>query len=334
MHTDADELLAAAKAGRAEAFEQLVAPLRRELEVHCYRMVGSVHDAEDLVQESLLRAWRGLDGFDGRGPIRPWLYRIATNRCLTLLERRGRRELPTDLSPGAAEVAERSWLEPYPDGRLDSPAHSAEQRYVLRESVELAFVAALQHLPARQRAVLVMCEVLGFSAREAAGALETTVATVTSALQRARRAVAGRFDHGTSQQAALRTLGDDGVRGLAERYAAAWEAGDVDAIVGMLADDARYAMPPEPAWFQGPAAIRQFLAGPLSSRWRFVPARANGQIAFGTYRWDGEADRWVAGGLDLLAVRGEQVAEVVSFLDRDLFPAFGLPVELDEPAPR
>jgi RNA polymerase sigma-70 factor (TIGR02960 family) len=324
------DLLEAARAGDAGAFDQLVGPLRGELEAHCYRMVGSVHDAEDLVQETLLRAWRALDRFDGRWPVRPWLYKIATNRSLTLIERRGRRELPTDLGPGAAEVAERAWLEPYPDGRLESPGQSPEQRFAARESIELAFVAALQHLPAGPRAALLLCEVLAFSAREAADLLDTTVPAVTSALQRARRALR---DRAASQQATHRELGEAGVRALAERYVAAWEAGDVDTIVAMLAHDARFAMPPEPAWFAGRAAIREFLVtGPLTDRWRFRPAAANGQLAFATYLWDGSA--WAAGGLDVLTLRGDRIAEVVSFLDRAVFTAFGLPIVLDEPAPR
>jgi RNA polymerase sigma-70 factor (ECF subfamily) len=283
-------------------------------------MVGSLHDAEDLVQESLLRAWKGLGGFDGRGLIRPWLYAIATNRCLTLLSGRRRRELPTDLEPGG----EPTWLEPYPDERLDrgSETRSPEAAYVAREGVELAFVAALQRLPARQRAVLLLCDVLGFSARETAAALEVTTATVTSALQRARQ----RAWRTRSQQAELVALGDDGVRALAARYTAAWESGDVDAIVSMLAEDARYSMPPLPEWYEGRDAIRAFLAGPLAERWRFRPARANGQLAFATYAWDGSV--WVPCGLDLLALRDGQVAEVVSFLDPRFYRDFGLPMSL------
>jgi RNA polymerase sigma-70 factor (TIGR02960 family) len=324
------DLLAAAQAGDAGAFDRLVGPLRGELEAHCYRMVGSVHDAEDLVQETLLRAWNALDRFDGRGPVRPWLYKIATNRSLTLIERRGRRELPTDLGPGAAEAAERAWLEPYPDHRLESAGQTPEQRFAVRESVELAFVAALQQLPPGPRAALLLCEVLAFSAREAADLLDMTVPAVTSALQRARRALR---DGAASQQATVRELGDADLRALAERYATAWEAGDVDTIVAMLADDARFAMPPQTAWYAGRPAIREFLVdGPLASRWRFRPARANGQLAFATYLWDGTA--WVAGGLDVLALRGDRIAEVVSFLDRAVFTAFGLPLILDEPPPR
>jgi RNA polymerase sigma-70 factor, ECF subfamily len=306
--------LAAARAGDEAAFERLVGPYRGELVAHCYRMVGSVQDAEDLVQDSLVRAWRGLDRFDGRGPIRPWLYRIATNRALTLLSGRPRRELPTDLTAGDEPV----WLEPWPD---------PSQAYESREGVELAFVAALQHLPARQRAVLLLCEVLAFPARDVAAMLDTTTASVTSALQRARRAVGDGLGADVVPQPAP---DDPEVRALAARYAAAWEAGDVDAIVAMLAADARYAMPPLPEWYAGRDAIRGFLAtGPLVDRWRFVPTRANGQLAFGTYLWADGAWRW--GGLDVLTLRGGEVAEVVSFLDGKYAEMFGLPMILAAP---
>jgi len=298
--------LAAARAGDETAFGRLMAPYRAELEAHCYRMVGSVHDAEDLVQETLIRAWRGLAGFDGRA-LRPWLYRIATNRCLTLLAGRRRRELPTEVG----EEAEPLWLEPYPDARLDP-----EPAAVARETLELAFVAALQRLPARPRAALLLCDVLRFPAREAAAVLDTSVASVTSALQRARRTLEGTERTDPPH--------DPATRALADRYAAAWEAGDADAIVSLLAEDARYSMPPLPEWYAGRPAIRAFLAEPMRYRWQFRPVRANGQVAYGTYRLVG--GEWTAGGLDVLAVRHGRVAEVVAFLDPGLFPRFGLPM--------
>jgi RNA polymerase sigma-70 factor (TIGR02960 family) len=312
--TSAAGLLEAARAGDDGAFAALVAPHRAELQAHCYRMLGSLHDAEDAVQETLVRAWRGVRSLDDRGFIRAWLFKIATNRCLTAMERRGRRELPVDVSPGTP-VTEISWLEPYPAG-------SPESEYLARESVELAFVAALQRLSPIQRAALILREVLGFSASEVAEQLDTSAASVNSALQRARRTVDSPAE---SQQTILRDLGDDAVADLVARWADAWQAGDVDAIVTMLADDARYSMPPLPEWYRGHDAIRAFLVGgPLQSRWRFAPTTANGQLAFGTYLWDAAAGHFVPGGLDVLTIRGGHVGEVTAFLDAE-FTRFGLP---------
>jgi RNA polymerase sigma-70 factor (TIGR02960 family) len=307
-------LLAAARSGDASAFEQLVAPYRGELQAYCYRMLGSLHDAEDAVQESLVRAWRSVGNFDERGYVRAWLYKIATNRCLTAIGQRGRRELPAGIAPGTA-TAEISWLEPYPDT-------SPEAQYIARESVELAFVAALQHLSARQRAALILREVLGFSAAEVAGQLGTSTASVNSALQRARQVI---DSTAPTQQTVLRELGDATVSDLVTRWADAWHARDIEAIVAMLADDTRYSMPPLPQWYRGKDEIRAFLlGGPLQSRWRFVAATANGQPAFGTYLWDEAAGAYVPGGLDVLTLRGQCVAEITAFLDTDL-TRFGLP---------
>jgi RNA polymerase sigma-70 factor (TIGR02960 family) len=300
-----------------EAFERLVAPHRDELLAHCYRMLGSLQDAEDAVQESLLRAWRSLGKLDDRGLLRAWLYRIATNRCLSAIEQRGRRALPMDLDADATG-GEIQWLEPY-------PGSSPETTYLARESIEVAFVAALQHLSAGQRAALILREVLGFSAAEVAGLLETSTAAVNSALQRARRALSG---IGPSQRDVLEGIGTSGVEAIAARWVAAWENGDVDAIVTMLADDARYSMPPLPQWYRGTGQIRAFLTGgPLLSRWRFLPTTANGQLAFGTYLWDDASGSFVPGGLDVLRLQGDHVAEIVAFLDADL-TRFGLPPRL------
>jgi RNA polymerase sigma-70 factor (TIGR02960 family) len=246
-----------------------------------------VHDADDVVQESLLRAWRSIAGFDGRRSVRPWPYRIATNRCLTAIASRRRRELPTDLSPGTVPTREPAWwLEPCPDARLGLDALRPEARVVARERVELAFVAALQQLSALQRAVLVLRAALGFSAGEVAGLLETTVASVNSALQRAR-AVVGERTPSRSQRQELAGLGAQ-VRWIAARYADAWESSDVEGIVAMLAQDVRLAMPTL-GWYQGPDAVRAVLAcGPITHRWRLPPTWANGQLAFGCYRWHEE----------------------------------------------
>jgi RNA polymerase sigma-70 factor, ECF subfamily len=249
-------------------------------------MLGSVHDADDALQDALLRAWRGLAKFERRSSFRSWLYRITTNSCLDLISRRPKRVLPIDHGPAAdpgddlgEPLIESVWVEPYPDERLglEDGYSSPEARYERRESVELAFIVALQHLPATQRAVLILRDVLGFSAREAAETLETTVASVNGALQRARKAAAERLP-GQSQQVALRGLDDDGLGKLVRRYIDAWEQGDVDAILAMLAEDATFTMPPLPTWYRGHDAIALFLTRyALRDRWRLVPARANGQ---------------------------------------------------------
>jgi len=344
-------LIAAARAGEDDAFRLLVEPLRARLHAHCYRMLGSSHDAEDALQEALVRAWRGLDGFDGRSALGSWLYRIATNTCLNAIKKRPKRVLPIDCGRPSADphdaaaepLLESVWIEPYADGQLvpASPAGRHEQR----ESVELAFVAALQHLSAHQRAALLLTEVLGFSAREAADALQTTVASVNSALQRARRRLGERLP-AESQQATLRSLGDERVAAIVGRYMQAMEQGDVGALVALLAEDASWTMPPQPAWFRGRAAIAGFLAeNPLRYfRWRQLPARANGQPAVGSYSWSDERGSYVAHSLDVLALRGAEIASVTSFLDvtrrgvaapglssfvaSGFFERFGLPSEL------
>jgi RNA polymerase sigma-70 factor, ECF subfamily len=321
------ELLEAARGGDEDAFRRLVEPYRGELHAHAYRMLGSLHDAEDALQEALLRAWRGLARFEGRSSMRSWLYTIATNTSLTLIERRPKRVLPIDYGPSVdphdglgLPPGESPWLEPYPDDNLglDAGPAAPEARYELRESVELAFVAALQHLPPNQRAVLILREVLGFSAREVAESLDTTVASVNSALQRARQTVDERLPE-QSQQTTLRALGDERIREVVEGYMDAMERGDVDAVVSMLAEDAAWSMPPLPAWFAGREALTGFLMrGPLSGdwRWRHLPARANGQLAVGSYCWYEEDGAYHPFALDVLTLEGTEIKAITSFITR------------------
>jgi RNA polymerase sigma-70 factor, ECF subfamily len=331
------ELLDAARGGDEGAFRQLVEPHRKELHAHCYRMLASMDDAEDSVQDTLLRAWRGLAGFEGRSSLRTWLYAIATNTCLDMIARREKRVLPSDYGPAADPDDEReqpriesAFVEPYPDDALDLEAGFAapDARYERRETVELAFIAALQHLPPRQRAVLILRDVLGFSGREVAESLGTTVGSVSAALHRARRAVEERLPD-ESQQATLRALGDRGVREVVERYMDAWERGDVDAIVAMLVEDAEFAMPPIALWYRGRDAIAAFLIKwALKDEWRFLPVRANGQVAFGTYSWDAERGSYVAAGVDVVTLRSARVEAITAFVEPELLSSFGLPREL------
>ncbi len=308
-----------------EEFRRRVEPHRAELHAHCYRMLGSVDDADDALQDALLRAWRGLGRFEDRSSLRTWLYRIATNAALDLIGHRPQRVLPLDHSPAAdpadgfpEPIVERIWIEPYPD---------AELGYEQRESVELAFVAAVQRLPGTQRAVLLLRDVLGFKAREVAETLDTSVQAVNSALARARRALDEQLPE-RSQQETLRTLGDRAVRDLVARYMAALDRGDVPAIVGLLAQDATWSMPPLAAWYRGHEAIVGFLGlGPTRVRWRHLPAHANGQPAAACYLWDGE--RFVAEVLDVLTLDGDRITAVTAFIDRDCFARFGLPDVLE-----
>jgi RNA polymerase sigma-70 factor (ECF subfamily) len=321
------ELIEAARAGGEDAFRRLVEPLQGELHAHCYRMLGSVHDAEDAIQEALLRAWRGLPRFEGRSSLRSWLYKIATNTCLDVVARRPKRVLPIDYAPAAdphqgpgEPIVESVWVEPYADERLGlQDGYAApEARYEQREGVELAFIAALQHLPPNQRTVLILREVLGYSAKEVADTLDTTVASVNSALQRARASVEERLPE-QSQQATLRALGDDGLREVVDRYVDAWDRGDVDGVVAMLTEDATFSMPPLQTWFGGREAIRIFLAGwPLSGlwRWRHLFVRANGQPALAFYAWDPERETYLPFALNVLTLRGDRISDVTAFIAR------------------
>jgi RNA polymerase sigma-70 factor (ECF subfamily) len=324
-------LLDAARTGDQRAFHTLVEPHGRELRAHCYRMLGSSHDADDALQDTLVRAWRGLAGFAGRSSLRTWLFTIATNVCLAAIERTPRRPLPVDLGPasdprtGDWADGETVWLEPHPDHLLDDGPTSPAARYERRESVELAFVAAMQALPATQRAVLLLRDVLGMSAKETALALDTTTASVTSALQRSRGTLR-RLLPERSQQATLRALGDRRLQAVVTAYVDAWERGDVDAIVAMLADDATFSMPPYPTWYRGRADIAAFLpGGPLREQWRLVPVRANGQIAFACFLWDAADRCYAAHSLDVVTLDGTRITHITAFLDDSVPSRFGLP---------
>jgi RNA polymerase sigma-70 factor (ECF subfamily) len=339
------ELLEAARRGGEDAYRRLMETHRAELHAHCYRMLGSVHDAEDALQDAMLRAWRGLPGFEGRSSVRSWMYRIATNACLDVVARRPKRVLPIDYGPatdpheGPGEpLVESVWLEPYPDETLglEDGFAAPAARYEQRESVELAFIAALQHLPARQRAALILREVLGFSAREVAESLDTTTASVNSALQRARKAVDEKLP-AQSQQATARALGDERLRVLVERYVDAWERGDVEAVAAMLADDATLTMPPMPTWFRGPDVIVFLTEWAFSGRAygaegnrrvKVVPIRANAQPAFATYSWDPERGSHLPTVLQVLTLRGERIEEITGFVSPAVFARFGLPAAL------
>ena len=332
----------AQEAGRPRIGEGQLEEHRKELTAYCYRMLGSAFEAEDAVQETLVRAWRGLHRFEGRSSLRSWLYRIATNVCLTMLAGSSRRARPMDLSsptPTASAVLgaplpETAWIEPMPDSRmLRDPAEEAETR----ESVRLAFVAALQHLAPRQRAVLILREVLGWRAAEVAELLGTTVASVNSALQRARgtlaatglsepgHAAAGRGSGGLSQEQ----------RGLLERYLRAFEAYDLDSLTALLHEDATLSMPPYALWLRGAGDIRAWMAGQGTgcAGSRLIPVHANGSPAFAQYRPDpaGGHRPWA---LQVVEVSGERITALHAFLDTErLFPLFGLPAHLPGTAP-
>jgi RNA polymerase sigma-70 factor, ECF subfamily len=342
------DLIDAARGGDEQAFGDLVAAHRAELIAHCYRMLGSYHDAEDAVQDALLRAWRALPDFEGRSSVRSWLHAIVTNAAIDIARRRARRELVHSpaVAPGTgpgALIDEPTWLEPFPDQMLGGIEQSPEARYEVRESLELAFVLALQHLPPRQRAVLILREVGGFSAQELADQLGISVPAVNSALQRARAAVQGLLP-ASSQQATLRSLGDHRVRALAERYADAIENGDTDGLMSMLTGDATWSMPPDSTWYAGRPAIADFMRNSVFAQdWRHLATRANGQLAVGCYIFDAERGSYAASVLDVLTLDGDKISAVVGFQTADnmrrsgrdvkfgtsdFFASFGLPEEL------
>jgi RNA polymerase sigma-70 factor (ECF subfamily) len=330
--------LAAAVGGDHEAFRRLTDTYIRELHLHCYRMLGSVHDAEDAMQETLLRAWRHLSTFEGRSSLRAWLYRIATNVCLRQGSRR--QAAPAVLPQALAEAVARSTepeinLSPYPDAWLDElEATSGDPAadYDLRESVQLAFLAAVQLLPPRQRAVLILRDVLGWSADEAAEVLETTTASVNSALNRARvtlaqQRAAGRLPAGRSAPPP-----DEVAQALVRRYVEAWVAVDLGKLVGLLKSDVVMTMPPLPLRYTGREAVAAFLVtipqGGRRDRFRFLPTHANRQPALAVYRRHPGDPTYRAWGLFVLGVDGDSIAEITAFVDASLVPLFGLPAEL------
>lgn len=313
-------LLERARAGDEQAFGELTAPHLRELQLHCYRMLGSLVDAEDQLQETLIAAWRGLDGFAGRSSLRAWLYRIATNRCLNAMRTAKRRRPPEPVPPfdppPPSRLAEATWLQPLPDDWLQA---GPDEQYVARETVELAFVAALQRLPPRQTAVLLLHDVLGYATAEIAQMMDTTTTAIKGALQRAR-AAAGKPPPSRGDSASEREI--------ARRFAAAFTTHDIDGIVELLTDDAWLAMPPAPHEYLGPAAVAAFLR--VSAEWRadratvLVPTLANGQPAFGCYLTDPGETTALATGVLVLTVSGGRISGITRFLDPDLPRRFGL----------
>ncbi|MFE9421969.1 sigma-70 family RNA polymerase sigma factor [Kitasatospora sp. NPDC006697] len=328
--------LARARGGDGAAFTRLVAPLRRELHAHCYRMLGSVHDADDALQEALLRAWRGFERFQGRGSLRSWLYTVATRTCLDAAQARGRRAMPVDLGPSsdravldAAPLGEVAWLGPYPDAELPTGGGPAA-RYEQREAVELAFVAALQHLPGNQRAALLLFDVLGFSAAEIAGIMDTSTTSVNSALARARRVLAEKVP-ARSQQQTLRKIGDARMREVVAAYSSALERGDAEALVALLTADVTWSMPPLASWYRGLAAVMDFAVEVPLTRcpsWRTRAVAVNGQAAVACWVGAGPEELHTGFSVTVLTLREDRICEIVSFLGAEQFERFGLPTSV------
>ena len=334
MNPDQTLQLDAARAGDQEAFAQLIEPYRRQLLAHCYRILGSFEDAEDMLQETFLRVWKHLDSFEGRSSLRAWLYKVATNAALDGLDSRRVRGLPKELyargdptRPLPPPVQEVTWVEPLPDEWIDGqPDMYPEARYEVRESITLAFIAALQKLPGRQRAVLLLCDVMGWSSTEAAEILDMTTAAVNSALQRARETLKQTKRKATSSQL------DKHLSDLLDRYVAAWETADSAALIAVLREDVALTMPPLPVWFGGHADIQAFLDGYLFKsfdpfRVRLVPFRANGSPSFAVYQMDPEGI-YRAAALHILTIENGQIAEINDYLtfDGQLFSKLGLPL--------
>jgi RNA polymerase sigma-70 factor, ECF subfamily len=325
-----------------DEFEQLAGPLRREVQLHCYRMLGSLHDAEDLVQETYVRAWRSFESFKG-GSFRAWLYRIATNACLNALasRKRAQRWMPDQRGPASDELPDGkpatdvAWLEPYPDSYIEGIADerpNPEARYGSAEAVQLAFVAAIQFLPPRQRAVLLLCDVLGWTAAEASTLLDDSLASVNSALQRARATLSEHYPRASTEIVTPREAGE---RKLLHRYLQAWEGLDIKTFVALLKEDATYTMPPLPQWYAGREAIGGFFAWAWQRYrgFRLIPTAANRQPAFAAYARSGEDSQWRAHSIHVLAVENDVITSLTLFVKPDgpqLFRAFGLPLILAE----
>lgn len=324
---DEPALLLAARQGDEGAYRSLVQHHQGELHAHCYRMLASVHDADDAVQDVMVSAWKGLANFEARSSVRTWLFKIATNAALDISRRRQRREIPLGYgqrdmsSDGPGEPAPGiQWVEPYPD--------SPELHYEARETLELAYVALLQELPAHQRAVFILREALNLPAAEVAVVLDTSVAAVNSSLQRARSKIAQRVPS-VSQQFELSVLGDGGTRALAERYARAIEDGDVESLLALLVEDPTWSMPPHPGWFAGRSAIAAFLREDVMiNQWRHIPACVSGQLAVAGYVFDPATEYYLACALDVLALEHGRIRAVLSFLTAIGFP----PEDNNEPS--
>jgi RNA polymerase sigma-70 factor, ECF subfamily len=326
-----------------QAFERLSEPFRREIKLHCCRMMGSLHEADDLVQETYLRAWRSFESFEG-GSFRAWLYRIATNACLNALASRKHAErlLPYQLGPASLTMppgtpaTEVPWLEPYPDSNLDGLGNEApnpEARYSSREAIQLAFVAGIQQLPPRQRAALMLCEVLGWPAAEVATLLGGSTASINSALQRARATLSKRYPRGRPVAAPRPNAAQEKLLG---RYLQAWEEHDLDGFVALLKQDATAIMPPWLQWYAGRETIRSFFeaAWKTCGGLRLVPTAANGQPAFAVYERSDAAGPWAAHSIHVLTLEDDAISTMTLFLEPRLFAAFGLPGVLpDSPPP-
>jgi RNA polymerase sigma-70 factor (ECF subfamily) len=325
-----------------DTFPRFAEPHRQELKLHCYRMLGSLQDAEDVVQETFVKAWNALDEFEGRALFKNWLYRIATNACLNALTSRSRqgRLLPQQLAGPSSQLPEGQpdsdvpWLQPYPDFELERIVDSSagpERRYEMREAVRLAFMAAIQQLPPRQRAALLLSDVVGWSAQEIASLLGGSVASVNSVLQRARATM---HSHYRSDASSARAVQDTDHRVLLDRYVHAWESTDLDAFVDLLKEDATYSMPPWRQWYHGRDAIQWFFGNVWKSYggFRLVPAHANDQPAFGFYTRPNASAGWNAHSLQVLCVQDDRISALTMFmkpLTATLFPAFRLPLILE-----